>query len=467
MAIIVYSFDFDGCIFNRYYLELSQQGDADALAKANPQLFNHIQKTAKGKSVILMVGSNRQDYGIDYTNTIKKGKYITESCFTALSSISAYLKNILGIDNEFDTYLLADTTNKLIPGSSFLKAEKAIAQRNKEVIKSDDEETAEHPTWMPLSDESKLSVLYAQIHRIASLHPHTEAITYTFYDDRQDILDNLYQVFSQNPNLIPPNVTLQLYQYSGDEVVPYQQEIIGQGELADYYYADTIKSLVAAAEEMDYASRDFNVNLAKFCLGQPEKLVGIKTQIKDRLSIEALKIPLDITVDASEVNTKLDALKLVLETQGNSEKNIVVPKATQNLINDTIGQFVKGGNFNQDKFDQAVKTYEQTVSNLSLQEKVLIAAMAFLGAVVGFVLGVVAGAAISGLNPVAALIAGSGGAILGASLGTAIGGGTGFALSRFGVFKHDPIKDKSSNLLTSIVENSLNMRLAFVENKIL
>jgi small GTP-binding protein len=192
------------------------------------------------------------------------------------------------------------------------------------------------------------------------------------------------------------------------------------------------------------AKADENINelFEKIAIG----MVNENT-VEDDQAAAPLTLPAGIKI-SPELTTAFEQLK---NTLASNRGNAVITQATQTLINNTVGQLKAGESFEQVVFDNAVKKYEEEVTNLSGKQKVFIAAMAFLGALVGFVAGVVAGAAISGLNPVAAVLAGAQGAIVGGSVGAVLGGGIAFSLARFGVFKQDPVKAEADEFLQHVV----------------
>lgn len=189
--------------------------------------------------------------------------------------------------------------------------------------------------------------------------------------------------------------------------------------------------------------------------------IGISSDRENSFSPICFILPENLTISAQSLNirTKLTQFETLLNKENSAEAQVVA-KATQTLINQTLGQLVGKPpfNINNDAFEKAVKAYEETVINLSLKQKLLIGAMTFLGALVGFVIGAVVGAAISGLNPIAAVVAGATGAIAGAAIGTTMVGGASFGLARFGVFKCDPIKKEATELLNLICKHTHAMQ---------
>jgi len=230
-----FSLDFDGCIFHTEFLE-QPEGQQDVIG-ANPALWQHIQNRAAetgSADVHVMVGSNRQCFHTDHLNASQHG---SPSCFSTLHTISEHLKTVmLGKQIHVDEMLLADIYGKLEPGTSF-----ALGMQHAEQIAKKEAGTLNHEShaqW--IFDESKLTVLYAQMHKVAlaqSVHNPGAPIVYEFVDDRENILNGLNKFFSAYPEFIPKNLTLILNTYKGDAtgVQPYGNPIQGTGEIdADF-----------------------------------------------------------------------------------------------------------------------------------------------------------------------------------------------------------------------------------------
>lgn len=242
MTIEVSAFDFDGCIFNHYYLASKKKDILDA----NKELFETINASKHQK--ICTISSNRQALIDDYSNAKADQR---GSCFTAIRLIAQKL------NAEPDYFLLSDIYNNLPPGSSYKNALACISPDTNDYISELLEKNKPFYNW--IHDTSKLTVLYAQIHKIALEHDPDEPIIYNFYDDRSDILDNLHSYFSQYPDLIPKNVTLNIKGYRGPiskDGTPYDPLIInypaikGTRPKADSEYRQTVKNMAAVTLEL-------------------------------------------------------------------------------------------------------------------------------------------------------------------------------------------------------------------------
>ena len=96
-----------------------------------------------------------------------------------------------------------------------------------------------NPHW--LFDDSKASILYAQMHYVASQHPEQQII-FDFVDDREYIMRSLYHFFTQNPTLMPKNVTLNRYQYGHGQNIKQYNSITGTGPI-DLHYSNTVRMM--------------------------------------------------------------------------------------------------------------------------------------------------------------------------------------------------------------------------------
>ena len=176
---------------------------------------------------IVFIGSARQSKTLDDYNAKQKFKYsLTHdhpepkaySCFPYGEKIAEILHS------EFDPLLLADIFGNLPCGESIKRALQPAAKSHSDV-----------PSYIC---EDKRSILFAQIQKTALAHPKDD-IEYQFYDDRKEILDALYDFFSENSELIPQNVKLVLTRY---ETKPPRHlyaypSITGEGKPENNYYA--------------------------------------------------------------------------------------------------------------------------------------------------------------------------------------------------------------------------------------
>lgn len=190
------------------------------------------------------VGSNRQGDFDDISNAAQNGN---GSCYPQIQRISEYL------DAEFDDFLLADVYNNLESGETLKRALTHLYSEQNDY----DPEIINKITLLDwLHDTSKLSLLIAQIQKLASEHPDDD-IEFYFFDDKKVILDALGEFFSipENCQLLPRNLkALHLIPYPSikaddgmDSFVSYAP-IIGTGDI-DFNYRQTVKSMAAACIE--------------------------------------------------------------------------------------------------------------------------------------------------------------------------------------------------------------------------
>lgn len=268
------SLDADGCVYNKRYLNeileklqniLVVTADyKDTLIDNNRLLFNELYNTIttlQPSKMKLMVGSARQSRRIDFPTEMKLP--ITTMIMAIRDQINTHLQKInFPLECSVDTYLLSDTFGETRIGKNFELAcnkdsplanaglrsiFKTAKAANSDTIFSD---------WV--FDASKISIVYAQIHRLASQNP-DDKIIYEFVDDREDIINPLFSFFQKNPDLIPNNVTINFHLYGRVESITNEilsdvkDPIQGTG-IIDHNYHETILQMARSIS----SNSDFN-----------------------------------------------------------------------------------------------------------------------------------------------------------------------------------------------------------------
>ncbi|PWY55076.1 hypothetical protein DGG96_12890 [Legionella qingyii] len=220
MAIRYLSFEFDECLFNHKYIQESDLGLAkhlgDAILIHNRAYLDQLKiENTAFDTVVVLIGSNRQSYEYDYSN-MGYGNKFKGSCCPAIQTVCADL-NV-----TFDPFLLADVTGNLPYGTSYKLIMQEIADNT--YLKNPQQN---HATCT--MDETKRTLLFAQMQKAAADHPNEEII-FDFVDGRYDILVcYLYKYFTKHPHMIPKNVSLRLHLYGGAKVA-LMASIQGTGE---------------------------------------------------------------------------------------------------------------------------------------------------------------------------------------------------------------------------------------------
>lgn len=281
LTVRILSLDFDGCLFHPDYCYSQKK---DVIAHNVAFLEQLKQENSNYRKVITMVGSNRQSKSVDFLNAwmAKKG-----SCFPAIAKVNEYLSTTL------DPFLLADIYGNLPNGSAYKMAMDETTEINA------------HPEWK--FDETKASILYAQVHKAALAYPN-EDIVLDFYDDRgngarssSDILEWLATFYEQYTQLLPQNVTLRLHQYAGAEVTDLA-EIKGTGSV-DLDYRQTVKDMAKITIEKEPHNDGINQPIFVSHNVTPELLSEKKVQFMQ-----------NPTADLSEINKQeLQVLKVHLD----------------------------------------------------------------------------------------------------------------------------------------------------------
>jgi hypothetical protein len=263
-VVKVYSFDFDGCLFNQRYLDYlsdpkawyARHNDGKPLpAHIDPFIyFNEkmiqsiVDEIVSGgfASVYFIVGSNRQDQASDQINFYRGG-----SCFPAIIKLVEEVNRRLEeakstVVVQLDRTLMADmyeqeNKKKIIPGDSFNLALEELNRENENKKKGEYSVVPSLAHRMPWSDTTKIPLNRTQIHRIASNHPDS-AIILNFRDDDNVILNGLGDFFGKDRRLVPYNGTLELDHYAGEEV---ERVVTIEGEgFIDYNYRGTLNDVL-------------------------------------------------------------------------------------------------------------------------------------------------------------------------------------------------------------------------------
>lgn len=216
MAIRVLSFDFGGCLFN-----LNSLGQQDVIEANRILLENLREQEANYERTYTLIGSERQSHDIELVSS--RHYPGAKFAFPAARQVA----NFLGA--ELDTFLLADIYGDLPAGASFARSRLAVKQQKQ----------FEHADW--IFDETKATILYAQMHRIANAHP-GEEIIFDFYEDRSEVISALKQFYRRNPTMMPHNVSLRLNKYDGSQL-PGQPAIIQGTGFIDANYRQTVKEI--------------------------------------------------------------------------------------------------------------------------------------------------------------------------------------------------------------------------------
>ncbi|MCW5583651.1 MAG: hypothetical protein KIT56_07205, partial [Gammaproteobacteria bacterium] len=280
MRIRVESFDFDNCVFHPKYIKRIEQYDnknnKESLApliEENQNLIEKVAGNAQAEQVILMVGSNRQSFLCDYGNSERNR---TPSCFFAINQLRrVFTEKIPYASVKVDDYLLSDTYGRNPAGENFSRALEYYHNISSDYEFSD-----------CVFDDSKLTILYAQMHKIASENP-AASIVYNFYDDRYnptnklskdpDILNKLAKFFNENQDLIPNNIQLCLYHYAGENITTIDT-IQGLGAI-DYNYQENVIELACYVVQ-DFRKYDGSLVDVLGCLleNRGKKLAQFKKQ---------------------------------------------------------------------------------------------------------------------------------------------------------------------------------------------
>lgn len=228
--ISVLSIGFNDCLWHGSDDEASTPL---SIFTANCTLIDLLRKKGVDyETRILYSGSNRQSFEIECCNS-NQYSY----------SFLVYPELATALNYNFNPMLLADIESELEPGSAFRQAVLSIDS----APLGSSLDTAGHPTFK--MNESKIKVLYAQIHHAACNSPTSAHIDFDFYDGRVGILETLAKFFYNYPFLIPQNVTLRLHHHNKDIVDRKGFEIHGEGIMCNINFHQTIAEINAQADK--------------------------------------------------------------------------------------------------------------------------------------------------------------------------------------------------------------------------
>lgn len=230
--VVYHSIDFDGCFSNEKSGDTLGLGWTTALTKdqvnqayltANADFLNRL---SRGDKTVILVGSNRQDPYIDFSNG--SGSDIPSgSVYPVMEAIAENL------NATFDSFLLPDLAERDGPkkGETYKKfKEKGYLNANgsyKVTIKDDvllNSSIFDKDGFsLQQDDESKVSLVFAQM-QLAAMENPNDQVEFNFYDDRKDIMEGLIDFFKKNPELIPKNVKLNCVNYSGPPLTQQQAQ---------------------------------------------------------------------------------------------------------------------------------------------------------------------------------------------------------------------------------------------------
>jgi hypothetical protein len=247
IPICVQSLEFDHSIFNRGYnlVHYMLGGEEDLLDYNKTFVTSMVQNIIENKysQVIFMNGSTRQSILIDnffaelLTCTVVGAKADGSTSFKTTNKFKAIIESFTKEHTlcTVDGYLLADTFEGLPLGTTFGNAMKGMTpDLNKDIV-------------VPI-DFSRLLVLYAQMHKIASEN-YAKSIYFEFYFAAKEDGDKTLEFLNRNNELIPSNIVLSLIYYAGGKPIKVGTVLPKEESIIDFCYQENVKILEDACSE--------------------------------------------------------------------------------------------------------------------------------------------------------------------------------------------------------------------------
>lgn len=210
------------------------------------------------EKIDLISGSNRQSKSLDDHNIKQNG---TGSFFVDLETICEIFNEKLkeaGLATTciHDRFSMADIYADFEFGESYTR----ILNEYKMKMSHQHEEY--------IFDETKFSLLYAVLNHVAIKYEN-ENVTLAFFEDRNehkdDIIPVLTNIFVEHPDLIPQNVSLEIWNYNGN--LPENKDMKGQDKKC--IEAGGVLVIQGTSLHVDYNFRNNVKMMAKMC-GHPE-----------------------------------------------------------------------------------------------------------------------------------------------------------------------------------------------------
>lgn len=234
--------DFDGCT-DKHYSQIEIIRHITSFYLKHPSI----------ETIYVVIGSLRQSVRLDVVNAQRNSPHHRHQL---LSCTTLYDQFLPLLQQEFDKldvaktpaiqfcpFLTSDVYNHLPTGTTF-QSMKHIFSWNPQTIYGIRENSHEHhvqnqrgesinvlstSSFKELVDCTKISIIYSQIHYFAT-HLIDGHILLQFYDDKESILNGLYEFYSASPHFIPSNVELHLIQQiaeKGHKPKPFPTSIDG------------------------------------------------------------------------------------------------------------------------------------------------------------------------------------------------------------------------------------------------
>ncbi|OGT36714.1 MAG: hypothetical protein A3F12_00325 [Gammaproteobacteria bacterium RIFCSPHIGHO2_12_FULL_38_14] len=317
--IIGYGIDADGCAYGSRS-DTEEVKTIEYLMRENTMLLEAIKIAAsvKNQTVIVMSGSSRQSLYYEIVNAgavcnvrrADKTEVNRGGTGFFCLDLAAIVDRLYTTHPEIshDPFLMADIwLPDKQPGDHFreIKRDHSVsAEGFRNRAKTTDKvegklEVARSAVTAIPYDNTKLSILYAQMHKIASENPDAD-IEFNFYDDKNagdpaansvGILQELKAFFNKHPDLIPHNVTLNLHHYRNHQAQSNQPiaTIKGTG-LIDYEYKKNTKAMIEISEiDKDLGKEEFKCYGAAGQFSNPNRGATVEDSEEGKQNLKKFK----------------------------------------------------------------------------------------------------------------------------------------------------------------------------------
>lgn len=205
----VNAIDHDGCFGMRYMTPcLVKSWLAPVI-----EYLNNLKQLNNYDLDIVTSSSIRQEAILDYFNARQNDNHLAFLVCEALAQESGAW---------FDPMLMADIAAGWNPGTTIQNMKKKLAEQGWDLAEKQlsaeelDPLIAFEKRGRYIISDDKINILYPKMHRAALMCP-TAIIDFNVFDDLQeDVLAALHKFYGSYPQLIPSNVTLNLYYFNSE-----------------------------------------------------------------------------------------------------------------------------------------------------------------------------------------------------------------------------------------------------------
>lgn len=210
-------------------------------------MIKHEWLLTRVRKTIIYEGASVERRGIWMGDVKRQSKAFDDAsaqAFQGTSCFSYYPKLATLMQASFRSFLLVDAMHALPEGEAFECA-------------TDPNYSNEHADYALSFEHANMLLLYTQMH-LASLKNPTGSVLFHFYGSGKEEMSELYMFLRDYQTLLPPKLTLKLYNYKPTSSLDIYKELSGSGVSLgiDENYNQTIRLIKKHLESSPDATLD-------------------------------------------------------------------------------------------------------------------------------------------------------------------------------------------------------------------